>query len=499
MNAPAGNNLAGRLALAAAQLKAGAYCDSLATTLAASALPAHAPAEEVELARRLLQFNQSAALRDRVTRLLARPVGNAAAEADVAAMLSMVGEQALASRLLARAMAVLGPHAAHLYNRSQMHLYSGRLAEAESDLRACLAREPTMAKAHWALSKLPKGEHVARDINAARACLARVAPGSQDEAFLRYALFNQLDRTGDTDGAWKELVRGGQVKRALLNYSTPASMRLFEALCAAFPQAAPQRQAAVAQGEGPVPIFIVGMHRSGTTLLERMLGNHSQVSEGGELYDFPAQLRLALGRHFPGPLDLATVEASSRFDWAAIGRGYLEQVRWRAGDRAMLVDKLPSNFLNAGFIHQALPQARIVHMQRQAMDTCFSNFKELFSNACAYSYDLDELADYYAGYRSLMAHWREALPGAVLDVRYEDLARDPETQGKRILDFCGLPWEPACLDVTGNARAVNTASSAQVREPLHQRSIGAWRRYEAQLAPLQARLAAHGFAAENAL
>jgi hypothetical protein len=230
-----------------------------------------------------------------------------------------------------------------------------------------------------------------------------------------------------------------------------------------------------------------------------MLGNHSQVSEGGELYDFSAQLRLAAGRHFSGPLDAATVAAAPGFDWPQMGRGYLEQVRWRAGGRAMLVDKLPSNFLNAGFIHRALPQARIVHMQRQAMDTCFSNFKELFSNACAYSYDLDELADYYAGYHGLMAHWRQALPGAVLDVRYEDLARDPETQGRRILAFCGLDWEPACLDTSGNTRAVNTASSAQVREPLHQRGIGAWRRYEAHLGALQARLAAHGLAGENGL
>ena len=493
--------LASQLSLSAARLKAGAYREALEITLAASRLPAAAPVEQVELAKRLLYFNQSDALRKRVAAMLAKPMGNAAAEADVAAMLSMAGDQALASRLLNRAMATIGPLAAHLYNRSQIRLYTGKLVEAEADLRACLSREPGMAKAHWALSKLPKGEHGVRDIDAARQCLNRVPAGSQDEAFLHFALFNQLDRNGDLAEAWNHLQRGCQVKRALLRYQPQDSEKLFQALRQAFALDAPVHadRNRVVDSSGPIPIFIVGMHRSGTTLLERMLGNHSQVSEGGELYDFPAQLRLAAGRHFSGPLDSATVTAASAFDWPALGQGYLDQVRWRAGDRPMLVDKLPSNFLNAGFIRRALPQARIVHMRRQAMDTCFSNLKELFSNACAYSYDMAELADYYAGYRGLMAHWRETLPGAVLDVAYEDLAREPEAQGRRILDFCGLAWEPACLDPGGNTRAVNTASSAQVREPLHQRGIGAWRRYEAQLQPLQARLAGHGLADEVGL
>jgi hypothetical protein len=324
--------------------------------------------------------------------------------------------------------------------------------------------------------------------------------GGQDEAFLRFALFNQFDRIGECAQAWEQLQQGCQVKRALLKYQPQESEKLFRALREAFPASTPLRAGHNEAGEQiPVPIFIVGMHRSGTTLLERMLGNHSQVSEGGELYDFPAQLRLAAGRHFGGPLDAAAVSASAGFDWPQLGSGYLAQVRWRAEGRAMLVDKLPSNFLNAGFIHRALPQARIVHMHRQAMDTCFSNFKELFSNACAYGYDLDELADFYAGYDRLMAHWREVLPGAVLDVRYEDLARDPEAEGRRILAFCGLEWQADCLNVAGNARAVNTASSAQVREPVHQRGIGAWRRYEAYLGPLQARLAALGLESETGL
>ena len=474
-----------------ASLKAGRYREAQALTVAAAALLPASPVELVELVRRLLYFNLSDLLRGVAKRLLERPLSNAAAEADVAAMLSMMGDQDQASRLLDRAMVVLGPHPAHLYNRSQMHLYAGRLAQAEADLRLCLAMEPGMAKAHWALSKLPAGAHGDADTRAARLTLSRAAPASQDEAFLRFALFNQLDRMDEHAQAWEELVRGCQAKRTILHYASDDSARLFEALRKTFPLPTAPPDAS-GNGRGPTPIFIVGMHRSGTTLLERMLGNHSQVSEGGELYDLPAQLRLAVGRHFRGPLDIAVVGQANALDFAAIGNGYLEQVKWRAKGQPFLIDKLPSNFLNIGFIRHALPQARIVHMQRDPMDTCFSNLKELFSNACAYSYDTDELADYYAGYRATMQHWRQALPAFVLDVRYEDLARDPEGQCRRILDFCGLPWEDGCLDVGGNQRAVNTASSAQVREPLHQRGIGAWRRYEPQLQGLRARLAANG-------
>jgi hypothetical protein len=212
------------------------------------------------------------------------------------------------------------------------------------------------------------------------------------------------------------------------------------------------------------------------------------VAEGGELYDLPATLRLALDRHFPGPTDAEVGRRADALDYGEIGRQYLQRVGWRAGGRDFLVDKLPSNFLNVGVLRRALPGARVVHMRRGAMDTCFSNLKELFSNACPYSYDQGELAAWYRGYRGLMDHWQAVAPGYVLDVDYEALARDPAGEGARVLAFCGLVWDPACLDVGGNARSVNTASSAQVREPIHTRGIAAWRRYERQLAPLQASL-----------
>jgi hypothetical protein len=419
-------------------------------------------------------------------------VWHAAAEADFAALLSMVGEQELAASLLDRAIAVIGATPAAIYNRSQMHLYSGRLGAAEADLRQCLRLEPGMSKAYWALSKLPDSSATGLELAAMHSLASRVAPGSQDEVFLRFALFNRLDQLGRCDAAWTELARGCQAKRGLLAHDAATTSRLFDALIG-MPASQPA-MLALEQRASPTPIFIVGMHRSGTTLLERILGSHSKVSAGGELYDFPAQLRLAIGRHFNGPSDIAVVEGLGEIDFPQVGRRYLEQVAWRTSGKPCLVDKLPSNFLNLGFIHRALPGARVIHMRRNAMDTCFSNLKELFSNACAYSYDQAELADYYAQYRRLMEHWRQVAPELILDVSYEELAREPRAQAERILAFCGLEWEPGCIDAGNNTGAVNTASSAQVREPIHQRGIEAWRRYQAHLGPLAARLQAHGLA-----
>jgi hypothetical protein len=466
--------------------KAGRYREAdFALDKAARSTVPDSPAQLVELIRRLAYFNRSSTMRGIAIRLLNAKPWQPAAEADVAAMLSMVGEQALAFSLLRRAMASLGPAPGPLYNRSQMHLYSGRISESEADLRSCLRMEPGNAKAHWALSKIPSVIPTEAELREMTKLASSLPAGSQDEVFMRFALFNSLDRMGRTEPAWAQLQRGCEAKRALLDYDPAASRQLFEALRSFEPGSAPVATPGVA---GPTPVFIVGMHRSGTTLLERVLGNHSRIAAGGELYDFPAQLRWGLDRHFAGPTDARLVADAEHIDFDAVGRRYLDQVHWRSAGKDFLIDKLPSNFLNIGFIRRALPQARVLHMTRDAMDTGFSNLKELFSSACPYSYRQDELADWYCHYRELMAHWHRSAPGWVLDVSYERLAADPQTELRRVLAFCGLEFEPACLDVGSPGGTVNTASSAQVREPIHQRGIEAWRRYEDRLGPLAARL-----------
>lgn len=478
------------LRLATSQIKLGHYREAALTTRLATSQKPSAPQDLIELSKRLMHFQFSADLVQLAKRQLAKPQWSAGLEADLATHVSMVGEQEVASRLLDRAIKVIGLSPTTLYNRSQLRMYLGAADQAESDLRRCLKLDPGSGKAFWALSKLGGATLSGEELVALEALANRATQGAQNETFASFALFNFHDRANQTGLAWAALERGCQLKRQSVNYDAVKSRQLVEALVSSSfwnrPLPAPTQSL-----PGPGPIFIVGMHRSGTTLLERILGRHSAVQEAGELYDFPAQLRFATGRHFNGPSDISVLEQAATISFPTVGRDYLANVAWRARDRC-LVDKLPSNFLNIGYIRHAMPNAKVIHMQRNPMDTCFSNLKELFSTACAYSYVQDEMADYFHLYRSLMAHWKRVMPDFVLDVSYEELTADPEAQARRVLAFCGLPWEPGCLDISSKSGTVSTASSAQVRQPIHRRSVEAWTRYATQLEPLRIRLERNG-------
>ena len=226
------------------------------------------------------------------------------------------------------------------------------------------------------------------------------------------------------------------------------------------------------------------MHRSGTTLLEQLLDGHSQVQGIGELYDFTAQMRYATDHHCRGVIDATIAERAGGVDYRAVGEGYLAGLEWRLGERRCFTDKLPSNFLNLGFICSALPQARILHMVRDPLEVCFSNLRELFSDANPYSYDQRELAAYYRQYQRLMAHWRAQWGDRILDIEYTELTRDPETVMRRVTAFCGLEFEPAMMALGARTRGVATASAVQVRQGIVAREAPKWKPYEGYLQPL---------------
>jgi hypothetical protein len=238
-----------------------------------------------------------------------------------------------------------------------------------------------------------------------------------------------------------------------------------------------------------IPIFIVGMPRSGTTLLERILGNHSQVVAAGELNDFNSALSWESNQFMPSFITPQAVARLEGIDYARVGATYLGRTDEKARGGRFLIDKNPVNFINAGFIGKALPQARIVCLRRGAMDACFSNLKELFSSeAYGYSYDLNELADYYIRFSRMCEHWQQVMPEQFHLLEYEDLVADPETETERVMTFCGLPFEPECIDITTNTAPVSTASSSQVRQPINLKGVDAWRRYAKYLEPMRARL-----------
>jgi hypothetical protein len=234
----------------------------------------------------------------------------------------------------------------------------------------------------------------------------------------------------------------------------------------------------------PTPVFIVGMHRSGTTLLEQLLDASPQVRGAGELGDFAAAMRHATDHHCKGVIDDTIVARSAGVDFADVGRRYLDGIAWRLDGEPFFTDKQPANFLNIGYICRALPAAKILHLVRDPVETCFSNLREQFFGINLYSYDQLELADYFLQYRRLMAHWHATFPGRILDVPYAGLTGDTEATMRKVAGFCGIDYTPAMSDTRSSRRAVATASSMQVRDEVLRRDTPKWAPYAAQLQPL---------------
>lgn len=375
------------------------------------------------------------------------------------------------------------------YTHGNYLKFLGRMDQAEAAYEQSLRINPNYAFSHLAIAYLGNGGDIARRIDRVRKAIGSVPPGFRDLAYLHYALFKELDSIDDTAAAWDALHAGFVEKRRRITHDAAEEGAIFDAIIAkSGPGFADDAVESIGQ---KTPIFILGMPRTGTTLLERILGGHPQIALCGELNDFRMQYKWASDHFCLGFFDRTAVQSMDTVDYALIGRRYLQHVAWRVPDLAYFTDKNPGNFMMAGLILRALPQARIIHLKRNAMDSCFSNLKELFgSNAHPYSYDLSELATHYRNYSRLMAHWHEIAPGRILDLDYEDMVSDPDAAARRVMAYCGLPYDPSQIRVESNPAPVSTASSSQVRQPIHSRNVGGWRRYATQLAPLQSLLEA---------
>jgi hypothetical protein len=310
---------------------------------------------------------------------------------------------------------------------------------------------------------------------------------------LYYALAKEAEDVGEYEKSFKALAAGSRIRRSHLEYHVGRDVAVLEDIrrCYASTDACTSGE----RYRDEQPIFIVGMPRTGTTLAERILAGHSQVTSAGELHDFSSELVKEIQRNSQGkPVAKdRIVQASLDVDFTRLGHNYVKAARQAVEPASpQFIDKLPFNFLYCGLIHRALPKARIIHMVRDPMDTCYAIYKTLFGQAYPFSYDLEELATYYIAYRKLMAHWHQVMPSQILDVAYEDVVADPEQQARRLVAHCGLDWEPECLEFHKSKAASTTASAVQVRQPLYSTSIQKWRNYEDQLAPLKARLAAAG-------
>ncbi|MBC7657603.1 MAG: sulfotransferase, partial [Frankiaceae bacterium] len=483
-------HLMARLRLSMLAMRQGRHRGSLAQLLRIVELQPEDPYLLVLLAGMLHRLGESAM----AIRCLAHPAFSKLVDRalllEAAQLASQLEQAELAYEFLDRVERSGGPDPATLYLRATLQLFVGKLDAAENSLESCLSIAPRHAQAHWALSRV-RTQRAGSDHIERLDRLVREGPDATSAAYLGFALFKELDDTGRTAEAWQALQLGCLAKRQQLDYRPPDEAAAFQFLqSGGCPE--PTLDTAV---DGPVPVFIIGMPRTGTTLLERILGRHPDVQNAGELDDFPLQLRWCANRFSKSFLDAGVLAAAQSEPAQLLRDRYLDHARWRAHGKRWFTDKMPPNFLHVGLIARALPQAKILHMTRHPMDTCFSNLKELFTDAYPYSYDLGELAAHYGRYRRLMAHWHEQFPGRVLDVSYEALVADPISESQRVFAHCGLQWFPECVDIQAGGGTVTTASTVQVREPIHQRGVAGWRRYETQLQPLHRLLTQDGWIA----
>ncbi len=442
----------------------------------------------------------AAAAVERLSALQAAATGSAIARAlahlELGDLWSLLMDYEAAQRSYTQALEVAPGEARAWFNRAAVRGFLGRLQEAESDYDRALELAPADAQAYLNRSELrsqtPENNHVAELERALTA-----GPKSwRQEVPLRYALAKEYEDLGEYAASWSQLALGSRLRRQHLQYDLQQDLATVEWIRQAFPPRGGECDELTGAASGE-PIFIIGMPRSGSTLLDRMLGGHTQVYSAGELPDFGAAVVAAAEAHRDRSLSRQElISASSELDPKALGEDYLRRTRPRTGHTPYFTDKLPLNYLYCGLIARALPNARMVHVTRGAMATCYGTYKVLFRQGYPFSYDLLELADYYLGYRRLMAHWQAVLPGRIIEVSYERLVQDPATEAQRLLDALKLPWQRQCLDPESNPAAVATASAAQVRHPIHMRSLRLWRHYERELAPVAARLAAAGIAAE---
>jgi len=476
-----------RLLLASVHLAEGRVRPALAQVLAAAqALPPDVVLIS-KVAQALRQLGETVVARHVLAHPAIAATSNSSALIVFAQLHQEMNQHHEALALLDRALAI-GPDTADLrYLRALQLQFHGRLAEAEAEFEACLARAPTHGRASVTLARLREATPARNQLAMIGQRLAQVAKGSEDEAAFEFARYTELEALGRYDEAWTALARGNALMfervKAQAAFDDGPLIDAIEARAtpAFFAQTAP----AIADN-GPTPIFVIGMPRSGTSLLESLLGRHSRIAAAGELIEFGRAWRFVADVHGHRMPEERLLAADT--DFAEVGRRYLAQTRWRARGREFYVDKMPPNFWLAGFIRKALPQARILHLVREPMELCFSNWRALFGESYAYSYELAALAAYHANYSRLMRHWHAAMPGAIHDVDYAALAADPEGTLRATLAHIGVDFEAACLDHQIDAGPVATLSSAQVRAPPSDHGRRDWERYATQLEPLRLRL-----------
>jgi tetratricopeptide (TPR) repeat protein len=362
----------------------------------------------------------------------------------------------------------------------------GRLEEAIAAYRKCVELSPEVGEAYWSLANLKTFSFSDEDISSMRAQVSTEGGDPDDQSHIAFALGKALEDRGEFEESFHFYRRGNAIRgvnhrfNAKVNvFNTARQMRVFT----------PELLESL-QGVGcpaPDPIFVVGLPRAGSTLLEQILASHSQVEGTTELTDIIAISRRLADKSRQNPAgkypEILAQLTPERF--RELGEGYIESTRIQRSETPFFIDKMPNNFQHIGLIHLILPNAKIIDARRHPMACCFSGYKQLFARGQTFTYSLEDIGRYYRDYVILMDHWDRVLPGRVLRVEYEDMVADTENQIRRLLDYCGLEFEESCLRFYETKRAIRTPSAEQVRQPIYTQGLEQWRNYEAHLGPLK--------------
>jgi Tfp pilus assembly protein PilF len=398
--------------------------------------------------------------------------------------LSRMGELGLAKAFFGRAHTIQPKNIAFKYNLANCLVFHGETESSELLFKEILKSQPDNSAAHWSLASSVKAkdeEHI-KEMSIHSGKNDKKEKNMRAQSYYQYAIGKEYEDLQQWDKAFESFSSGAAARRETVEFDEQSEIDMFEYLTENFTeewfnQASPGHT-------DDSPIFVLGQPRSGTTLIERIITSHSQVKSAGELQQFGLAVRRLSNFNEAKRFSAEMFAASKDLDFKKVAKIYLDTSKRMRGDSPRFVDKLPQNFLMIPLILKAFPNAKIIHLVRGPMDACFASYKQLFADAYLHSYDQHEMARHHLRYLKLMEVWRKRFPGQFLDISYEETATDIEPNARALIEYLQLPWEDECLDFHKQKTAVTTASSVQVREPAHTRSIGRWRKYEKQLQPM---------------
>ena len=403
----------------------------------------------------------------------------------LAQQLWLAGHYTEALQFMDRIAKQVSVHPLLTFTRANVLRFLGDMEAAEREYEATLRMSPDFADAHWALATHSQSQPPRARIPRLQAALVRAKKDSIDQAHLCYALFREFDAAGDIDEAWFSLTLGAHIMKQRFTFDRELESTRLNAW-----MSDPDVEAQVTGDETFTPLFVVGMPRTGTTLLDRILSNHPDVESLGERNDFSAAVSEAADTFFRSALGSDPERILSKWDAARAGQLYVDRLRRSSQGKRFVIDKNPQNLFNLPLIMRALPNARVLCLRREPIDACFSNFKELFQgDAYPYSYDLNNVADHCEHASQWMHHWQAQFPNRVAVVSYEKLVTNASSETQCLIAWLGLPPQEQLHDIKRNVAPVSTASSAQVREDIHSRGVNAWKKYERHLQPLRERFA----------